>query len=408
MNNLNKISASIVLAMSLAACGGGSDGGTSTPKPPVTKPPVTNPPVTPPVTNPTTPPVTDPTTPPDTDPVEPPVTTPPSNDDDVKIALAANNTLSMKRSECGFGGLEYNDQLTKAAVAHNNYLKYVQENAARLVFDHHTELPLVGYEDITGKNNPYFTGYTASDRINQTSYANKQYGAFENIASRIEYGGVTSSRTNQEIADILLRSLLAAPFHTRALLDQRAIDSGMGFATFVPKGDYPSTPRGYTLTSMSGVANSISYNPKAKKGVLTYPCDGQVGLSTALYNESPNPFGNSRNLAANPIGQSVYVIDNDATEMKVSNVVFTDTDHKIDIPVQILDASTNLHQFKGTDLRENEAFLMPLTDNLKTCRNEKSNCGLYPSTNHSVSFDVVSDGKLIRKTIKFKTGLADR
>ena len=106
MNNLNKISASIVLAMSLAACGGGSDGGTSTPKPPVTKPPVTNPPVTPPVTNPTTPPVTDPTTPPATDPVEPPVTTPPSNDEDGKIALAANNTLSMKRSGCGVGGLE--------------------------------------------------------------------------------------------------------------------------------------------------------------------------------------------------------------------------------------------------------------------------------------------------------------
>ena len=419
MNNINKLAASVLLAMSLAACGGGGGGnsnsGTSNPTPPVKPTDPIVPPVKP--TDPIVPPVkpTDPIVPPvkPTDPIVPPVKptdpiVPPTAESDAQIALATNNTLSLKRSECGFGGLDYNEELTKAATAHNNYLKYVQENSVRLVIDPHTEATYKGYETITGPSNPYYKGYSAFDRINATNYKNKSYGVFENIAGRVEYGGTASTRSPQEIADILLKSLLAAPYHARSLLDRRAIDSGMGFATFRPMGDYPSIPRGYTLTAKGGVGSPTDNNPRASKGIATYPCDGQVGLATGLFNESPNPFGNTRNLAANPIGQSVYITNNSAVKMTVSNVVFTDTDREINIPVKILDSTNNPHQATGTDMRDNEAFIMPLTDSMKSCKDKSSNCGLFPSTNHAVSFDVVSDGTLVRKTIKFKTGLSDR
>ena len=273
------------------------------------------------------------------------------------------------------------------------------------LYNPHLQVKLVGLENITGDANPYYFGATAADRVQTTPYKAAKYGAFENIASRTQSSSVPFTADIDETGGFMLASLLAAPYHAKALLDRRMVDTGTGFATYSPYGFDPKLARGHVLVMNGGISPSGQVNPKVRKGVLTYPCNNQEGLSQALYNESPNPFGDTRNLAVNPIGQPVYIIDSDATKIEVSNVVFTDTDRNIDVPVQILDSNNDPHKNTGSAMKPNEAFIMPLTDSFDTCRGfRKGNCGLHEFTNHSVSFDLIADGEFERRTINFKTG----
>ena len=56
-----------------------------------------------------------------------------------------------------------------------------------------------------------------------------------------------------------------------------------------------------------------------------------------------------------------------AQSIKVSNIKFRDMKRNVDIPVKLLDSNDD--PFKGTnfELPANEAFIMPLTDSLKSC-----------------------------------------
>ena len=413
MKNITILASTIVLGMSLTACGGGGDGGGDSDNTPV-KPDV---PTTPDTTKPD--PVDIPATPdpiPDETPAEPtkpdgepvPENQPdplPLSAEDKTIALQVNNKLSLKRSECGFGGVNYNENLTSIAQKHTQYLKYINTNIETASYNPHVQATLVGAEDVTGKSNPYFFGKTALDRILTTSYAAGRFGVFENIASRQQISNNPLKVDVEETSTLMLNSLLAAPYHAKALLDRRMIESGAGFTTYTPYGKDATRAQGNILVLNGGTDGKLANNPKLREGVLTYPCNNQEGLAQALYDESPNPFGNTRDLAVNPIGQPIYVVDNDATNIKVTNVKFTDTDRNINVPVKVLDTASDPHANTSSAMQPNEAFIMPLTDSFKTCRGFRvGNCGLYEFTNHSVSFDLIVDGKLERRTVKFKTG----
>lgn len=405
------LASTLVLGMSLTACGGGGDGGGDSDNTPA------NPDV--PTTSETTQPdpVDIPATPdpiPDEspDPVPEPVINPepkpdpfPLSSADKTIALQINNKLSLKRSECGFGGVDYNEDLTSIAERHTQYLKVINTNVESPLYNPHIQATLIGAENFTGKSNPYFFGRTALDRILTTSYGAGRFGVFENIATRQQTSNNPLEVDLEETSSLMLTSLLAAPYHAKALLDRRMVESGAGFAAYTPYGKDSVRSQGHILVMNGGTDGELGNNPKLREGVLTYPCDNQEGLAQALYNESPNPFGNTRDLAANPIGQPVYVIDNNAKDIKVTNVKFTDVDRNIDVPVKVLDAANDPHADTNSAMQPNEAFIMPLTDNFNTCRGFRvGNCGLYEFTNHSVSFDLITDGKLERRTVKFKTG----
>ncbi|MDN5566261.1 MAG: hypothetical protein L0G25_05610 [Psychrobacter sp.] len=60
------------------------------------------------------------------------------------------------------------------------------------------------------------------------------------------------------------------------------------------------------------------------------------------------------------------------------------------------------------ELPANEAFILPLTDHLKSCEHKSqasTNCGLYGNSDYRVSFDVLIDNKrLVNKSFTFTTG----
>lgn len=412
--SLSAKSMASIVAMSifLAGCGGGSDGGSDsgTTKPPV-KPPVVVPPVKPPVVVPPVDPVEPPVEP--TDPVLPPITTP--DDEEVQAdkvpntqiataSLLASNLISTQRQACGLGGLQHDEELAKISNNHAQYLAHLYSNA-NISINSHREAGYVGYESVSGSGNPYFTGLTAKDRIIAAGYK-IEYDMAENISESTKFnlgGLITSPET---AAKGFVSGLLSAPYHLQSLMEPARKLTGTSFFAYLPHNGNPKMQKGYVLVNTA--ANGPASDASLVKGVFTYPCEGVVGTSTALWNESPNPVqGTGRNLATDPIGQPIYIYDPSATSIKVSNIKVRDVVRKIDVPVSLLDYSSDPHIGTAAELPKNKAFILPLTDSLETCNKgyNVKNCGLYGNSEYQVSFDILSDNKtLASKSFKFKTG----
>jgi len=182
---------------------------------------------------------------------------------------------------------------------------------------------------------------------------------------------------------------------------------GTGMVTYTPNGKSATNNKGYVLVSNASATKTTTN--KTLEGVFTYPCQGVKGTVTALYNETPNPVrGSGRNLRTDPIGQPVYINMPSADKVKVNNVKFHDVQRNIDVPIQLLDFDND--PYKGTNyaLPTNEAFILPLTDALKSCEsgsNKGGNCGLHGNSKYKVSFDILVDDKTLeQQSFTFTTG----
>jgi hypothetical protein len=99
-----------------------------------------------------------------------------------------------------------------------------------------------------------------------------------------------------------------------------------------------------------------------------------------------------------------------ATKIKVSNIKFRDTQRNTNVPIQLIDFDNDPYVNTNYALSANEAFILPLTDALKSCEvnraaNQSQQCGLYGNTKYQVSFDILVDNKnLESKSFTFTTG----
>ena len=117
-----------------------------------------------------------------------------------------------------------------------------------------------------------------------------------------------------------------------------------------------------------------------------------------------------RNLRTDPIGQPVYVSMPSADKIKVSNIKFRDTQRNTDVPIQLIDFDNDPYSNTNYELPENEAFILPLTDALKSCEvkrraDQSQQCGLYGNTKYQVSFDILVDNQASEtQSFTFTTG----
>ncbi|MEZ7502774.1 CAP domain-containing protein [Psychrobacter sp. Arc29] len=399
----------LFLAVFLTACGGGggdSDNGSasnetpSQPQEAVVSEPMTSAPVT------ATPDEQD-SEPSDSNPInESNVPT----ENNPQAALSANNQFSLARTSCGLGGLSVDTALDDIAIKHANYIKYVFTNSTPTSFNAHVENEISDIASVTGSNNPFFGGLDFSDRLLNAKYSNAQYGATENIAQSVYYSSAGSFLKTDVVATSMAKSLLAAPYHLRSLMLPTSSVVGSGMVLYKPDAKNPALNQGYVLVSHASATRAT--RDKTMSGVFTYPCQGVTDTVTALYNESPNPVrGTGRDLRTDPIGQPVYVSLPSATKIKVSNIKFRDTQRNTNVPIQLIDFDNDPYVNTNYALPANEAFILPLTDALKSCgevartKNQSKQCGLYGDTQYQVSFDILIDDKnLESKSFTFTTG----
>lgn len=379
----------ISFALLLSACGGGSDGSPATsiaPKPNPTPTPSVVPPVS--------------TSPPNRIPDAP---TDQLDNNDALEALTGSNAISIARQSCGLGGALEDTALSNVAIKHANYIRHVFTNSNISAFNPHEEAELIDAKHLSSKNNPFFSGLTFSDRLIVANYP-RHFSAFENISTLTQYHSEGQLATPEAAAQTMVNSLLAAPYHLKSLMSPNIAVTATSLMTYTPFGTDSNTNRGYILVNHSA-ANQASQN-KTVSGIFTYPCDKVVGTATALYHEAPDPFKGSRDLRNNPIGQPIYINMPTAKTIKVSNVRFIDVKRGESIPVQLLDSSSDPYKGSNYAVAANEVFILPLTDDLKSCESGKHrNCGLYGNSDYNVSFDVLVDNKVLQnKRFTFRTG----
>ncbi len=326
---------------------------------------------------------------------------------DAQATLEANNTFTLARTSCGLSGLSQSQELEDIASTHSNYIKHVYENTQPTAFSPHFENKIADIAQLTGDGNPFYRGNSLLERLSHARYVSSNEGVTENIAQHRYYTSAGNFVATDTVAVSMARSLLAAPYHLRSLMRPSSGTIGTGFISYNPYNKDPQTNRGYVLVTHSDTTPESKNN--VPKGVFTYPCQGIQGTVTALYNENPNPVaGTNRDLRTDPIGQPIYINVPTAKTIKVSNIKFYDNQRHLTVPVSLLDYDNDPHSATGYKLPNNEAFILPLTDGLKSCEvgeKQGKNCGLYGNTEYRVSFDVLIDNKdLESKSFTFTTG----
>lgn len=331
---------------------------------------------------------------------------------DSAASLRALNELSIRRQSCGFGAVVSDTKLTQVASYHAAYIAYVLNKAKITTFDPHVEAFIKG-NNVTGQNNPYYSGYQILDRIKAAGYQPHRSISTENIALKYISNSTGIQTSNADAAVSMIHGLMSAPYHLRTLFDPRMDKVSASMMSFTPYGKNYETHRRYVLELVSAASQA-----KAKpSGLLTYPCQGISGTQTALYHESPDPyFGSTRKLGKDPVGQPIYVFYPSATNIELSNVRFEDTQRNTSLKFDIIDDSRDPYANNTYAMRSNEAFIIPLTDNIgrSSCDANKlalfnnqftaNNCGLYANTTYRVSFDVNVDGRIESHQFTFTTG----
>lgn len=332
-----------------------------------------------------------------------------SSSSDKDAARIANNEINLARTSCGLSALSADPELERMAIGHAHYIDHVFANATPTVYDAHSQSKIDDIAEVTGASNPFFTGDELKQRLQSADYNNVAYGVAENIAQSSYYHSMGDMVAADSAAQSMTKSLLAAPYHLRALMIPNSSLTGTGVVAYKPYAKDASTYQSYALVNYAAATKAskdISYS-----GVFTYPCQEVRDTVTALYNETPDPFRGARNLQTNPIGQPVYINVPSAKTIKISKVSFYDIARNIEVPTQLLDADQDPYKNTIYQLPANEAFILPLTDTLKSCEhklNTSANCGLYSNSQYRVSFEVMIDNKaVINKSFTFATGEVD-
>lgn len=324
-----------------------------------------------------------------------------------ETTIVANNEFNVARNRCGLNALSTDRDLEAIAANHANYIKYVFANSQPTLFNPHYENEIADIATVTGSNNPFFGGLDVKNRMFNANYANLNYGLTENIAQTMYYhsAGDLISPTTATVS--MAKSLLAAPYHLRSLMAPSSKVVGTVTVAYKPYGKEERNNQGYVfVTNAAGTRTSKN---ATFSGIFTYPCQDVNGTVTGLFNESPDPVKHTgRNLSTDPIGQPIYINVPEARRIQIINIKFYDVKRDINLPTQVLNYQNDPYKNTEFELPENEAFILPITDQLHSCETitrKAKNCGLHGNSEYQVSFDIIINNKRMQsQSFSFLTG----
>lgn len=296
--------------------------------------------------------------------VEPPAPTYSSQSEE----LVAYNTFNKARVSCGFGYLQQNLNLDNAALNH------VVWGLKNNIFQH--------------PETPGTTAYTGTgpwDRMLAAGYlqgtGSWQWGEVLATDYSIHAGfGLTGAVR-----------LMGAPYHLAGLMGSNS-EIGISVKTGGPIGSRADIEFAGSSPAVNIVANMAANNTypaqhQAAAVVLTYPCEGVVGTSTALYQESPNPIP-SRNLATHPIGQPIFVQVLKGQILVITSSAIVKTADSSPVPLAVTLTSVN---DSNAHVLPSQAILIP-------------NAPMAANTQYTVTMKGTNNGALFLKNFTFTTG----
>lgn len=314
-----------------------------------------------------------------------PIPTPTTNS---TVELAAIKLLNENRSQCGFGSLTANQNLNLTAMNHASYMASVTETNKQ-PFASHEERVETGLLD-TGITNPYYSGIDLATRLNPSTLGKKAVsthydyqGQGENI-SLSNFSTKDSSYTIDDTAKVeaMLYHLFAAPYHLRSLVYPQFTEVGLSYqlVKWTANNEINHTS---LLEIVSALPFSQKYIENTK--LLNFPCDG-VTTDYELRDETPNPFGTTRDLKDHPTGQPVYVLAPFDKTIAEATAAITQNGTSIGM-IQTLTSLSDPNKL----LSKNEVIFIP-------------DLPLKPNTGYQVSYQLVyNDGQKTTNQFTFKT-----
>lgn len=267
--------------------------------------------------------------------------------------------LNAELSRCGFGYSYQDVRLDRAAKAHGDWMAINNQYS-------HTE-------DGTRFPNG-FTGNDPSDRARFQGYPS---GAGEDLAaSQALYGDAANEAQNSEI---MVRELLAAPFHLGSLAGS-ARDIGVAVTRTgdVVTNPMPGRLSGLYVTIMPASVQTEVRQDLSSQEVATFPCEGSTSVFGSITGEEPNPVPN-RDLSKFPIGPGILVRSNLFSSVTVNS--FTVVEAGTTAPLKVL---------PPIEYRFGKIFFTDLP--------------LKRATRYTVTSTGTADGVPFRKSFTFTTG----
>jgi uncharacterized protein YkwD len=287
--------------------------------------------------------------------------------------LEVFNLLNKERARCGFGMLNHNAILDKAA---ENHLEYTRLNiSSNGGFSHRQVL-----------GSPGFTGISPSDRAIPLGYGNARSFVGESAASA---NAINAGVNNRGMAADALKWLLNAPYHALDLMNNYQ-DVGMGYG-LVSEVPYPSGSilnRAYLIANPGRVDYSSSEQNLAADTVRTYPCQGSTDIKRILTGEIPNPVS-PRNLATNPIGSSIVIHVKNGNTLLITGASMTNV--ATGAPIALLPALTKANDPNPGYLQSDSAIIM-------------ADKPLEAMTDYKVTISGTNNGVAFQRVFQFQTG----
>jgi hypothetical protein len=256
-------------------------------------------------------------------------------------------------------------------------------------FASHEEQAETGLLD-TGITNPYYSGIDLATRLNPSTLGKKavsthyDYQAQGENISLSNFSTKDTSYTVNDTATVeaMLYNLFAAPYHLRSLVYPQFTEVGLSYQLikWTANNEINHTS---LLEIVSALPSSQKYIENTK--LLNFPCDG-VTTDYKLTDETPNPFGTTRNLKNQPTGQPVYVLAPFDKTIAEATATITQNGTSIGM-IHTLTSLSDLNK----KLSKNEVIFIP-------------DLPLKPNTGYQVSYQLVyNDGQKTTNQFTFKT-----
>ncbi len=289
--------------------------------------------------------------------------------------------LNSHREQCGFGKLYQNQQLTTIAENHNRYLGYVNQQTGQ---------PYLSHSE-TDISNPYYSGATIASRAKTSTLGSKATSVYyptnvigENLSASL----LTTTRSDYVINHAttnnnMLLGLLAAPYHLKSLVSPMFNEVGLSAEQLKWNANTTYYYANYlAIVSARPTSSSI---PSVHQ-VLSYPCQGTTNTAYELKHEEPNPFGNSRDLKTNPIGQPVYVLVPTGKVIKQATIDIKQNNVSIGY-IHTLTAQNDPNK----QLADNEVIFMP-------------DMPLQPASEYTVNYTLIyTTNEMVQNSFSFTT-----
>lgn len=237
--------------------------------------------------------------------------------------------LNNERTHCGFGKVAQSTQLDVSGLNHASY------RAANPTSDPHLE--------VAGRTG--FSGVSPTDRARVAGYVTTATEVLENghTASIFRNLNFTAAYDSNALPRDAIRSLLGAPYHAINGAFTPTTDFGVGFHRNESTVNGIQQVDAQVYFQFGYGTTALGQLPPDGTGVRTYPCQGTSNIEPAFYAEYTGGVSITpdRNTGLNPLGHPIIVIGEHGKTLELTSATITQLSSGANLPIYLLRTKAN-------------------------------------------------------------------